>query len=54
MTDVNLLGCEEETLSDQLTKLQSMLSLRTLVSSASCGARAVDAEAAYGLTTLLR
>jgi hypothetical protein len=51
VTMVDLLDCAESA-SAVLAELRSMPSLRTLVLPASCGERAVDAEAVYGLTEL--
>ena len=52
VSEVDLTSCEEEDVSGVLADLGSMPSLRSLSLPPSCAARAVDAEAVYGLTTL--
>ena len=51
VTEVDLTRCEGG-VPGTLAELESMLSLRSLTLPSSCAARAVDAEALYGLTTL--
>jgi hypothetical protein len=50
--EVDLMWCEKEDVSGVLAELRSMPSLRTLTLPEGCAARAVDAEAVCGLTTL--
>jgi hypothetical protein len=52
VTTVDLTRCEAVDVSAVLAELRSMPALRCLTLPATCGERAVDAEAVYGLTEL--